>query len=86
MKSAYNSEIHTKRVSVPQYCRDCAKYKYCNKCHDEHLREDCQLLEDDAPLSFRNSEGYADPTAYYALLNVDKELRAKRRQAHKKQR
>ena len=31
------------------------------------------MLDDRKPLSYRNHEGYADPTAYYALLNIERE-------------
>ena len=32
--------------------------------------------EDDAPLCYRNAEGYPDPTAYHALRSAMKKSRA----------
>lgn len=59
--------------TVPQFCLDCAKYASCDLSHDEQLRERCPLLQEDIPLFYRNSDGYPDPTAYYALRNVERE-------------
>ena len=33
-------------------------------------------MEDDAPLCYRNAEGYPDPTAYLALRSAMKKSRA----------
>ncbi len=63
--------------TVPKFCKDCAKYASCNLYHDEHLRDECSLLKDDAPITYRNSEGYADPTTFYALRNVEREKKRK---------
>lgn len=66
---------------IPQICQDCAKFASCNLYHDEQLREQCPLLQDDTPLSYRNSEGYSDPTTFFALRNVEREQKRKAKRA-----
>ena len=63
--------------TVPQFCKECAKYSYCTLCHDEQLRERCPLLQEDIPLFYKNSEGYSDPTTFFALRNVEREQKRK---------
>ncbi len=62
---------------VPQFCKECAKYATCTLCHDEQLREHCPLLQEDIPLFYKNSEGYSDPTTFFALRNVEREKKRK---------
>ncbi len=71
--------MNDRHDNAPRFCRDCTKYASCDLCHDEQLRENCTLLQDNTPLTYRNSEGYADPTTYHALRNVERERRAKRK-------
>lgn len=52
------------------FCTDCAHASNCTKQFDENERKNCPLVEDDEPLRYRNSEGYPDPTAYFALRNM----------------
>ena len=59
------------------FCERCAKRAGCTLYLDERLRETCE------PLRYRNHEGYADPTAYYALLSIERE-RKRRAQAKKR--
>ena len=55
------------------FCSDCANTARCTRQFDEEQRRHCPILNgDDEPLSYRNSEGYSDPTAYFALRNVMK--------------
>ena len=55
------------------FCSDCANTARCTWQFDEEQRRRCPILNgDDEPLSYRNSEGYSDPTAYFALRNVMK--------------
>lgn len=55
------------------FCSDCARAAYCTRQYDEDQRNRCPILNgDDEPLCYRNSEGYSDPTAYFALRNVMK--------------
>ena len=54
-------------------CSDCTKSSYCIRQYDEEQRASCPILNaDNEPLRYRNSEGYSDPTAYFALRNVMK--------------
>ena len=71
--------------TVPQFCKECAKYAYCELCHDEQLRERCPLLQEDIPLFYKNSEGYADPTTFFALRNVEREQKRKAQKAKSRQ-
>ena len=40
---------------------------------DSEQRTHHSDMEDDAPLCYRNAEGYPDPTAYFALRSAMKE-------------
>lgn len=52
-------------------CSDCTKSSYCIRQYDEEQRASCPILNaDNEPLRYRNSEGYSDPTAFFALRNV----------------
>ena len=54
-------------------CSDCTKSSYCIRQYDEEQRASCPILNaNNEPLRYRNSEGYSDPTAYFALRNVMK--------------
>ena len=54
-------------------CECCAKGAGCPLQYDEERRAKCPILNaDNEPLSYRNSEGYSDPTAFFALRNVMK--------------
>ena len=39
----------------------------------------CPLDDPEARLTYKNTEGYADPTCFYALCNVLREEKAKKR-------
>lgn len=52
------------------FCTDCAHTSSCTKQFDKNERKSCPLVKDHEPLRYRNSEGYPDPTAYFALRNV----------------
>ena len=58
-------------------CADCARIACCTRQYDEEQRARCPILNDDEPLRYRNSEGYSDPTAFFALRNVMKPARLK---------
>ena len=52
-------------------CERCAKSASCPLQYDEERRAKCPILNaDNEPLRYRNSEGYSDPTAFFALRNV----------------
>ena len=52
-------------------CERCAKGASCPQQYDEERRAQCPILNaDNEPLRYRNSEGYSDPTAFFALRNV----------------
>ena len=54
-------------------CNDCTRSSYCIRQYDEEQRASCPILNaDNEPLRYRNSEGYSDPTAFFALRNVMK--------------
>ena len=54
-------------------CVDCPRSACCILQYDENQRAQCPILNaDNEPLRYRNSEGYSDPTAYFALRNVMK--------------
>ena len=62
-------------------CRDCAKYPNCILRFDEDQRDSCPILKHkEAKLSYRNDEGYPDPTAYQALLHIEQEKKRAARQ------
>ena len=65
------------------FCERCGKRVRCTLYMDGRLRGECELLDNRKPLSYRNHEGYADPTAYYALLSIERE-RKRRAQAKKR--
>ena len=55
------------------FCGCCAKGANCLLQYDEERRAQCPILNaDNEPLRYRNSEGYSDPTAFFALRNVMK--------------
>ena len=55
------------------FCGCCANSAGCPLQYDEERRAQCPILNaDNEPLRYRNSEGYSDPTAYFALRNVMK--------------
>lgn len=52
-------------------CERCAKGASCPLRYDEDQYSKCPILNaDNEPLRYRNSEGYSDPTAFFALRNV----------------
>ena len=54
-------------------CECRAKGTNCPQQYDEERRAKCSILiADNEPLRYRNSEGYSDPTAFFALHNVMK--------------
>ena len=60
------------------FCGCCAKGANCPLQYDEERRAQCSILNaDNEPLRYRNSEGYPDPTAFFALRNVMKPARPK---------
>ena len=69
-------------------CECCAKGANCTLQYDEEWRAQCPILDaGDEPLRYRNSEGYSDPTAFFALRSVMRPGKAKRNpKAVKKQR
>ena len=61
-------------------CERCAKSGNCTLQYDEERRAQCPILNaDNEPLRYRNSEGYSDPTAFFALRNVMKPVRLKQK-------
>ena len=60
-------------------CTDCSRSTYCIRQYDEEKRTRCPILNDDEPLRYRNSEGYSDPTAFFALRNVMKATKPKKK-------
>ena len=59
-------------------CECCAKSVNCPLQYDEERRAKCPILNaDNEPLHYRNSEGYSDPTAFFALRKVMKPARPK---------
>lgn len=69
---------------APAFCERCARRAECTLYTDERLREACELLDDRKPLRYRNHEGYADPTAYYALLSIERERKRGQRPPQKR--
>ena len=54
-------------------CECCAKGASCTLQYDEERRAQCPILNaGNEPLRYRNSEGYSDPTAFFALRNIMK--------------
>lgn len=63
-------------------CHNCAKYPNCILRFDEDQRDSCPILKhEEAKLSYRNDEGYPDPTAFQALVNIEREKKRASRQA-----
>ena len=61
-------------------CECCAKSVGCTLQYDDEQRTQCSILNvDNEPLRYRNSEGYSDPTAFFALRNVMKPVRLKQK-------
>lgn len=68
------------------FCSDCDRTAYCIRQYDEGQRNRCPILNgDDEPLCYRNSEGYSDPTAYFALRNVMRKPKAEKETCVKKE-
>lgn len=68
------------------FCSGCARTAYCTRQYDEDQRNRCPILNgDDEPLCYRNSEGYSDPTAYFALRNVMKKPKMEKESHVKKE-
>ena len=68
-------------------CERCAKGANCLLQYDEERRAQCPILNaDNEPLRYRNSEGYSDPTAFFALRNVMKPVRLKQKPKGEKKR
>ena len=58
-------------------CSDCTKSSYCIRQYDEEQRASCPILNaDNEPLRYRNSEGYSDPTAFFALRSAMRKPKA----------
>ena len=58
-------------------CECCAKSVNCPLQYDEERRAQCPILNaDNEPLRYRNSEGYSDPTAYFALRSAMRKPKA----------
>ena len=63
-------------------CTDCARIAYCTRQYDAEKRARCPILNDDEPLRYRNSEGYSDPTAFFALRNAMRKPKKKTKAAN----
>ena len=58
-------------------CECCAKSVSCPLQYDEERRAQCPILNaDNEPLRYRNSEGYSDPTAFFALRSAMRKPKA----------
>ena len=69
------------RMNKSDFCANCAYTARCTRQFDENQRARCPILNgDDEPLCYRNSEGYSDPTAYFALRNVMKKSNAQKKE------
>ena len=56
------------------FCTDCTRQ------YDEEQRARCPILNaDNEPLRYRNTEGYSDPTAFFALRNAMKATSPKKK-------
>ena len=63
------------------YCQGCPLKNTCTRQFDEERRALCPMLEEENdPIRYHNPEGYADPTAFFALRNT---VRKKGRTGHK---
>ena len=60
-------------------CADCARIACCTRQYDEEQCARCPILTDDEPLRYRNTEGYSDPTAFFALRNAMKATKPKKK-------
>ena len=59
------------------FCGCCAKSAGCPLQYDEERRAQCPILNaDNEPLRYRNSEGYSDPTAFFALRSAMRKPKA----------
>ena len=59
------------------FCGCCAKGTNCPLQYDEERRAQCSILNaDNEPLRYRNSEGYSDPTAFFALRSAMRKPKA----------
>ena len=68
-------------------CECCAKGASCPLQYDEERRAQCTILNaDNEPLRYRNSEGYSDPTAFFALRSVMKPAGLKHKTKNEKKR
>ena len=69
-------------------CERCVKSAGCPLQYDEDQYSRCPILNaNNEPLRYRNSEGYSDPTAFFALRNVMKPAGLKQKpKAEKKHR
>ena len=57
-------------------CTDCSRSTYCIRQYDEEKPTRCPILIDDEPLRYRNTEGYSDPTAFFALRSAMRKPKA----------
>ena len=58
-------------------CVDCSRSACCILQYDEEQRASCPILNaDNEPLRYRNSEGYSDPTAFFALRSAMRKPKA----------
>ena len=65
-------------------CSDCTKSSYCIRQYDEEQRASCPILNaDNEPLRYRNSEGYSDPTAFFALRSAMRKPKKKKKAVNK---
>ena len=68
-------------------CECCAKSTSCPLQYDEERHAQCPILDaGDEPLRYRNSEGYSDPTAFFALRSVMKPSRLNHKAKNEKKR
>ena len=65
-------------------CDRCAKGASCTLQYDEERRAQCPILDaGDEPLRYRNSEGYSDPTAFFALRSAMRKPKKKKKAVNK---
>ena len=58
-------------------CERCAKSVGCTLQYDDEQRTQYPILNaDNEPLRYRNSEGYSDPTAFFALRSAMRKPKA----------
>ena len=77
--------MNRENMSKPaSYCDECVHRRTCTLQFEENRRTACPILKgDDEPILYRNSEGYSDPTAYFALRDVARDEKRKRRNAQR---